>query len=71
MTRRLRPLLLLLGLVVLSACESGQLVDAGAGAETGEGGLAFVLLATMVFVFAGFLVVIDRARRKRGGDGEE
>ncbi len=41
-----------------------QLVDAGKEGD-GSGGLAFVLMAVMVFVIAGSLFFMDHVRRNR------
>lgn len=50
----------LLALMAAPAGAKAQPVDA-----TTEGGLAFVLFALMVFIFAGFIFSIDRIRRRR------
>ena len=54
------------GLLLLSAGPAGaqQLVDAGKEGD-GSGGLAFVLMAVMVFVIAGSLFFMDHVRRNR------
>lgn len=57
-------------LAVLGAgCSNGQLVDAGG--ETGQGGLAFVLLVVFFFLFLGALFYMDRVRQRRMGDDSD
>jgi hypothetical protein len=46
-----------------------QLVDAGG--DNGQGGLAFVLMALMVFVIGFALFYMDRVRRRRAADQDE
>jgi hypothetical protein len=46
-----------------------QLVDAGG--DNGQGGLAFVLMAVMVFLIGFGLVFMDRVRRRANRDHEE
>lgn len=69
MTPKLRSVvrtLALLGLLVLATgCTNGQWVDAGG--DRGQGGLAFILLAVMFWLFIGSLFYMDRIRR-RGDD---
>lgn len=55
--------------LLLAGCTAGQPVDAGG--DNGQGGLAFVLLAVMVFVFAFGMFAMDRVRRRRNPDDEE
>ena len=55
--------------LLLAGCPAGQPVDAGG--DNGQGGLAFVLLAVMVFVFAFGMFAMDRVRRRRNPDDEE
>ena len=52
--------------VLLLAAPAGaqQLVDAGKEGD-GSGGLAFVLMAVMVFAIAGSLFFMDHVRRNR------
>jgi len=51
--------------VLLTACSEGQPVDAGG--ERGGGGLAFVLLALFVVLFAASMFYMDHVRKRRGG----
>ncbi len=46
-----------------------QLVDAGG--DNGQGGLAFVLMALMVFAIAGSLFYMDHVRRNRLPQSED
>ncbi len=46
-----------------------QLVDAGG--DNGQGGLAFVLMALMVFVIGFALFYMDRVRRRRAAEQDE
>ena len=46
-----------------------QLVDAGG--DNGQGGLAFVLMALMVFVIGFALFFMDRVRRRRAAEQDE
>jgi len=46
-----------------------QLVDAGG--DNGQGGLAFVLMALMVFVIGFSLFFMDRVRRRRAAEQDE
>jgi hypothetical protein len=46
-----------------------QLVDAGG--DNGQGGLAFVLFAVMVFLIGFSLFFMDRARRRRASRADE
>ncbi|MCU1457335.1 MAG: hypothetical protein JWL73_1427 [Actinomycetia bacterium] len=55
--------------LLLAGCTAGQPVDAGG--DNGQGGLAFVLLAVMVFIFAFGMFAMDRVRRRRDPDDEE
>lgn len=55
--------------VVLTACTNGQAVDAGG--DRGGGGLAFVLLALFVVLFAVSLFAMDHVRKRRHGDEDE
>lgn len=50
----------LLALMAAPAGAKAQPVDA-----TTQGGLAFVLFAVMVFIFAGFIFSLDRIRKRR------
>ena len=47
-----------------------QLVDAGKEGD-GSGGLAFVLMAVMVFVIGGSLFYMDHVRRNRFPEDEQ
>jgi len=51
--------------VLLAACSEGQPVDAGG--ERGGGGLAFVLLALFVVLFAASMFYMDHVRKRRSG----
>ena len=51
--------------VLLAACSEGQPVDAGG--ERGGGGLAFVLLALFVVLFAASMFYMDNVRKRRSG----
>jgi heme/copper-type cytochrome/quinol oxidase subunit 2 len=55
--------------LLLAGCTAGQPVDAGG--DNGQGGLAFVLLALLVFIFAFGMFAMDRVRRRRDPDDEE
>jgi hypothetical protein len=57
--------------VVSGAAPAGaqQLVDAGG--KNGQGGLAFVLMAVMVFLIGFGLVFMDRVRRRASREHEE
>ncbi len=55
--------------LLLAGCTAGQPVDAGG--DNGQGGLAFVLLTLMVFIFAFGMFAMDRVRRRRNPDDEE
>ena len=46
-----------------------QLVDAGG--DNGQGGLAFVLMALMVFLIGFSLFFMDRVRRRRAAEQDE
>lgn len=46
-----------------------QVVDAGG--DNGQGGLAFVLFAVMVFLIGFSLFFMDRVRRRRAREAEE
>jgi hypothetical protein len=46
-----------------------QLVDAGG--DNGQGGLAFVLMAVMVFLIGFALVFMDRVRRRRAAQHDD
>ncbi len=73
--RSVRPLasaaLVVIALVVGAAAPAGaqQLVDAGG--DNGQGGLAFVLMALMVFLIGFSLVFMDRVRRRRAAQQDE
>lgn len=58
-------------LLVGAAAPAGaqQVVDAGGG--NGQGALAFVLFAVMVFLIGFALVFMDRVRRRRAADQNE
>ena len=55
--------------MLLGACSEGQPVDAGG--ERGGGGLAFVLLALFVSLFAASLFYMDHVRKRRSGGRDE
>ena len=56
---------------VAAAAPAGaqQVVDAGG--DNGQGGLAFVLMAVMVFLIGFALVFMDRVRRRRSSEADE
>lgn len=58
-------------LLVSAAAPAGaqQVVDAGG--DNGQGGLAFVLFAVMVFLIGFSLLFMDRARRRRARQADE
>ena len=70
MLRRLRSLIglalcvLSVGFMLAMPAGAQQLVDAGKEGD-GSGGLAFVLMAVMVFVIGGSLFFMDHVRRNR------
>ena len=57
--------------LVSAAAPAGaqQVVDAGG--DNGQGGLAFVLFAVMVFLIGFSLLFMDRARRRRASQTDE
>lgn len=57
--------------LVAAAAPAGaqQLVDAGG--DNGQGGLAFVLMALMVFVIGFALFFMDRVRRRRAAEQDD
>jgi hypothetical protein len=59
----------LASLTVAAPAGAQQVVDAGG--DNGQGGLAFVLMAVMVFLIGFALVFMDRVRRRRSGDTDE
>ena len=63
--------LVVTALLVGAAAPAGaqQLVDAGG--DNGQGGLAFVLFAVMVFLIGFSLLFMDRVRRRRARQAEE
>jgi hypothetical protein len=73
--RSVRPLasaaLVVTALLVGAAAPAGaqQLVDAGG--DNGQGGLAFVLMALMVFLIGFSLFFMDRVRRRRAAERDE
>ncbi|HEY5165543.1 MAG TPA: hypothetical protein VIJ44_06295 [Acidimicrobiia bacterium] len=73
--RSVRPLasvaLVVTALLVGAAAPAGaqQLVDAGG--DNGQGGLAFVLMALMVFLIGFSLFFMDRVRRRRAAQQDE
>jgi hypothetical protein len=73
--RSVRPLasaaLVVTALLVGAAAPAGaqQLVDAGG--DNGQGGLAFVLMALMVFLIGFSLFFMDRVRRRRAAEQDE
>ena len=73
--RSVRPLVVAVSVVgavlVGAATPAGaqQLVDAGG--DNGQGGLAFVLMALMVFVIGFALFYMDRVRRRRAAEQDE
>jgi hypothetical protein len=73
--RSVRPLasaaLVVTTLLVGAAAPAGaqQLVDAGG--DNGQGGLAFVLMALMVFLIGFSLFFMDRVRRRRAAEQDE
>jgi hypothetical protein len=73
--RSVRPFasaaLVVTGLLVGAAAPAGaqQLVDAGG--DNGQGGLAFVLMAVMVFLIGFSLFFMDRVRRRRAAERDE
>ena len=76
MTRRFRSFaglaLCVLGawLALVMPAGAQQLVDAGKEGD-GSGGLAFVLMAVMVFVIGGSLFYMDHVRRNRLPEDEK
>jgi uncharacterized membrane protein YdjX (TVP38/TMEM64 family) len=73
--RSVRPFVsaafVVMAVLVAAATPAGaqQLVDAGG--DNGQGGLAFVLMAVMVFVIGFSLVFMDRVRRRRAAQRDE
>ena len=73
--RSVRPFvsaaLVVAAVVVGAATPAGaqQLVDAGG--DNGQGGLAFVLMALMVFLIGFSLFFMDRVRRRRAAEQDE
>jgi hypothetical protein len=73
--RSVRPFasaaLVVAALLVGGAAPAGaqQLVDAGG--DNGQGGLAFVLMAVMVFLIGFSLFFMDRVRRRRAAQQDE
>ena len=73
--RSVRPLasvaLVVTALLVGAAAPAGaqQLVDAGG--DNGQGGLAFVLMALIVFLIGFSLFFMDRVRRRRAAQQDE
>jgi hypothetical protein len=73
--RSVRPFasaaLVVIALLVGAAAPAGaqQLVDAGG--DNGQGGLAFVLMAVMVFLIGFSLFFMDRVRRRRAAQQDE
>jgi hypothetical protein len=73
--RSVRPFasaaLVVAALLVGAAAPAGaqQLVDAGG--DNGQGGLAFVLMAVMVFLIGFSLFFMDRVRRRRAAQQDE
>jgi len=73
--RSVRPFasaaLVVAALLVGAAAPAGaqQLVDAGG--DNGQGGLAFVLMAVMVFLIGFSLLFMDRVRRRRAAQQDE
>jgi hypothetical protein len=73
--RSVRPFasaaLVVTALLVGAAAPAGaqQLVDAGG--DNGQGGLAFVLMAVMVFLIGFSLFFMDRVRRRRAAQQDE
>jgi len=63
--------LVVTALLVGAAAPAGaqQLVDAGG--DNGQGGLAFVLMALMVFLIGFSLFFMDRVRRRRAAQQDE
>lgn len=63
--------LVVAGVLVCAAAPAGaqQLVDAGG--DNGQGGLAFVLMAVMVFLIGFSLFFMDRVRRRRAAEQDE
>ncbi|HSO96197.1 MAG TPA: hypothetical protein VLV81_09175 [Acidimicrobiia bacterium] len=63
--------LVVAAVVVGAAVPAGaqQLVDAGG--DNGQGGLAFVLMAVMVFLIGFSLFFMDRVRRRRAAEQDE
>jgi hypothetical protein len=63
--------LVVTALLVGAAAPAGaqQLVDAGG--DNGQGGLAFVLMAVMVFLIGFSLFFMDRVRRRRAAQQDE
>jgi hypothetical protein len=63
---------LVVGVVLVAAAAPAgaqQLVDAGG--DNGQGGLAFVLMALMVFVIGFALFFMDRVRRRRAAEQDD
>jgi hypothetical protein len=73
--RSVRPFVVavsVVGAVLVGAAtpaSAQQLVDAGG--DNGQGGLAFVLMALMVFVIGFALFYMDRVRRRRAAEQDE
>lgn len=62
MRARTQLVLLAVAALALSACGDGQLIDASG--ENGGGGLAFVAMCIMIFVFVGSLFFLDKVRSR-------
>jgi hypothetical protein len=73
--RSVRPaltaVLVVVAVLVSAAAPAGaqQVVDAGG--DNGQGGLAFVLMAVMVFLIGFSLFFMDRVRRRRAPQHDE
>jgi len=60
---RLQVLLLAGAVLLLASCSDGQLINAGG--ENGGGGLAFVAMCIMIFVFIATLFFVDKVRSRK------
>ncbi len=63
MRRHVQALLLVGTVLLLASCSNGQLVDASG--ENGGGGLAFVSMCIMIFVFIAALFFVDKVRSRK------
>lgn len=63
MRTRIQALLLVGAVVLLASCGDGQVIDASG--ENGGGGLAFVAMCVMIFVFVAALFFVDKVRSRK------